>query len=153
MDELEVFIGDWNMAVTNGGEGWPELPPVEEQLAAGAATVSWEWMDGKEFLVQRWSAPDPGPDGLAVIGPDSGREGGYMQHYFDQRGVARIYQMSFESGTWKLWRDEEDFSPLDFSQRWTASFADDGSRIEGTWEINQTGEWRRDFDAIYQRAG
>ena len=153
LDELEVFVGKWHMAVANTGENWPELPPVEEQLAAGLATVSYEWMDGKEFLVQRWNAPDPGPDGLAVIGPDPEREGGYLQHYFDQRGVARIYKMSFESGVWNLWRDEPDFSPLDFKQRYEGRFSEDGNRLEGTIEMNETGDWHRDFDTIYQRAG
>jgi hypothetical protein len=152
LDELEVFIGDWDMAIAEGGEGWPEMPPVEEQLASSAATVSFEWMDGKELMVQRWNAPDPGPDGLAVIGPDPENEGDYLQHYFDQRGVARIYRMSFGSGTWKLWRDEPDFSPLDFKQRWEGKFSGDGNRLEGTWDINQDGDWRKDFAAVWERA-
>ena len=92
LDELEVLIGDWNIAV-GGGEAWPDMPPIEEQLASGVATVSFEWMEGREFVVQRWTAPDPGPDGLAVIGPDPEGDG-YLQHYFDERGVARVYKMT-----------------------------------------------------------
>ena len=149
LDELEVLIGDWNMAV-GGGEAWPDMPPIEEQLASGGATVSFEWMKGREFVVQRWTVPDPGPDGIAVIGPDPEGDG-YLQHYFDERGVARVYKMSLDSGTWKLSREAADFSPLDFSQRFTGTFSDDGSRIEGTWEINEDGDWAKDFDLIYAR--
>jgi hypothetical protein len=29
------------------------------------------------------------------------------QHYYDSRGVARIYQMSLNDGGWKLWRDPD----------------------------------------------
>jgi hypothetical protein len=151
LDELEIFIGDWNMAIAEGGEAWPEMPPVDEQLAAAAAAVTFEWMKGKELMVQRWNAPDPGPDGLAVIGPDPEGDG-YLQHYFDQRGVARVYKMSFDSGTWKLWRDEPDFSPLSFKQRYEGKFSDDGNRLEGIYDINEDGNWRKDFSAVWERA-
>ena len=146
LDGLEALIGDWAMAAA-----FPETPPVDEQLASGAATCSFEWMDGREFVVQRWSVPDPGPDGLAVIGPDPEREGGYLQHYFDTRGVARVYRMSLEGGEWKLWRDEADISPLDFAQRFTGAISEDGDRIDGTWEINEDGSWAKDFDLVYER--
>jgi hypothetical protein len=90
LDDQEPQIGRWNLAVA--GEAFPDdMPSVEEQLAAGAATVSFEWMEGKEFVIQRWTAPDPGPDGIAVIGADPEGDG-YLQHYFDQRGVARLYK-------------------------------------------------------------
>ena len=49
--------------------------------------------------------------------------------------------MSFEDGVWKLWRDEPDFSPLDFAQRYTGISSDDGK----TWE--------HDFDLTYIKAG
>ena len=29
----------------------------------------------------------------------------FEQHYYDSRGVARVYQMSLEGGIWKLWRE------------------------------------------------
>jgi hypothetical protein len=151
LDELEVLIGDWNMAASGGG--FPDdMPSVEEQLASGAATVSFEWMEGRELLVQRWNAPDPGPDGLAVIGPDPENEGAHLQHYFDQRGVVRVYKMTLAGGTWTLARETPDFSPLDFSQRYRGTFSDDGNRIEGTWEIKEASDWEKDFDLTYARA-
>lgn len=149
-DELDKLIGEWSIAAAPS-PSFPDVPPIEEQLASKAATVSFEWM-GKELVVQRWSAPDPGPDGLAVIGADPEGDG-YLQHYFDERGVARVYKMTLESGTWKLWRDEADFSPLDFRQRFTGTFTEDGDRIEGTWEITEEdGSWVKDFDLVYGRS-
>jgi hypothetical protein len=71
----------------------------------------------------------------------------YLQHYFDSRGVARVYKMSFGDGIWKLWRDSPDFSPLDFSQRYVGSLSDDGNIVSGAWEISHDGStWEHDFD-------
>jgi hypothetical protein len=56
--------------------------------------VSFEWPPGGGFLVERWEVPFPDvPNGLAVIGfhPD---RGSYLQHQFDSRGVARVYEMT-----------------------------------------------------------
>lgn len=68
---------------------------------------------GGRFLAQRWEVPDPAaPDGIAIVGLDRGR-GSYLQHYFDLRGVARVYEMGFDNGIWTLRRESADFSPLD----------------------------------------
>ena len=145
MDELrnrlERFIGEWTMQVT-----FPGAPPVE------GGRVVFEWMTGEQFLIQRWAVPVPeAPDGLAVIGFDGGR-GTFLQHYFDSRGIARVYVMSLEDGVWTLRREEPDFSPLDFAQRYTATFSDDGTMIVGRWEIAHDGAaWEHDFDLTYVR--
>jgi hypothetical protein len=140
---LEPFVGEWSMAAV-----FKDLPPVD-----AGARVSFEWMPGQRFLIERWEVPIPeAPDGIAIIGADPEREGGYLQHYFDTRGVARVYKMSFEGGVWKLWRDEPDFSPLDFSQRYTGTFSDDGTTITGAWEICHDGRtWEHDFGLIYTK--
>ena len=130
LESLEPFVGDWTMAVA-----FEDMPPVTDS----GARVSFEWLPGERFLIERWEVPVPeAPDGIAIIGADPESEGNYLQHYFDSRGVARIYKMSFEDGVWKLWRDEPDFSPLDFSQRYTGTFSDDGKTIAGAWEIFMT---------------
>ncbi len=93
------------------------------------------------------------PDGIAIIGADPESEGTYLQDYFDLRGVVRLYKMSFEEGVWKLRRDEPDFSPLDFSQRFTGIFSDDGKSIAGRWEISHGGKsCEHDFDLTYIKA-
>jgi hypothetical protein len=143
LEALKPLVGEWRLVATFKG-----MPPSDD-----GARVTFEWMPGERFLIERWEVPIPeAPDGIAIIGPDPEREGNYLQHYFDTRGVARVYKMSFENGVWKLWRDEADFSPLDFSQRYTGTFSDDGKTIAGAWEICHDGKtWQHDFDLSYIR--
>jgi hypothetical protein len=145
-ERLEPLIGKWSMAVVMPGQEMAKEP------ADIGARVTFEWMGEKAFVLERWSVPIPeAPDGLAVLGWDEGR-GTFLQHYFDERGVARIYEMSFEAGVWKMERTKPDFSPFDFSQRFTGALSGDGSRIQGTWEIADDHKtWRKDFDLIYSR--
>src|SRR5687767_2202974 len=110
LNALEPLVGEWKMAAV-----FKDMPPADVD-----ARVSFEWLVGEAFLIERWEVPIPeAPDGIAIIGPDPENEGNYLQHYFDSRGVARVYKMSFQDRVWKLWRDKPDFSPLDFSQRFT----------------------------------
>ena len=141
LEQLNPFVGEWEMEVT-----FPGAEP------AGGATTTFEWMPGERLLVQRWEIPVPeAPDGLAVYGYDEGR-GTLLQHYFDQRGVVRVYEMAVEGRSFKLERSKEDFSPLDFSQRFTGTFSDDGNTIEGTWEIaHDRATYEKDFDITYRK--
>jgi hypothetical protein len=143
MKALEPFIGEWRLAAAFG-----DARPTDV-----GARASFEWLPGEQFLIQRWEVPIPeAPDGIAIIGADPESEGNYLQHYFDSRGVARVYKMSFEGGVWKLWRDEPDFSPLHFSQRFSGTFSHDGKTIAGRWEICHDGRtWERDFDLTYTK--
>ena len=150
LDALEQFVGEWSLVAA-----FKDAPPAD-----AGARVTFEWLAGRKFLIERWEVPVPeAPDGIAIIGVDPESEGDYLQHYFDSRGVARIYKMSFEDGVWKLWRDEPDFSPLDFSpldfsQRFTGTFSDDGETIAGRWEISHDGKtWEHDFDLTHTKAG
>jgi len=142
MNPLSVLIGNWTMH-----PDFPGLPPVE-----GEARVTFEWMPGEQFVIERWEVPVPeAPDGLAVIGWDEGR-GTYLQHYFDSRGVARVYEMTLADGVWTLRREQPDFSPFEFSQRFTGRFSDDGRTITGAWEICHDGKtWEKDFDLTYRK--
>ena len=140
---LEPFVGDWSIQAL-----FPQAPPADAR-----GRMVFEWMPGGQFLVQRWDVPIPeAPDGLAVIGLDRSGEA-YLQHYFDSRGVARVYEMTFGNGVWTLFRGSADFSPLHFSQRFTGTFGDDGRTIQGRWEISHDGStWEHDFDLRYVRA-
>ncbi|HEV7775187.1 MAG TPA: hypothetical protein VGO48_18050 [Conexibacter sp.] len=142
LEPLLPLVGTW------------ELEPVFEDALPSElrGRTSFEWMEGKRFLVQRWEVPVPeAPDGLAVIGLGEGRDAPYLQHYFDTRGVARIYEMSFENGLWQLWRRTPDFSPLEFHQRFSGRFSEDGMTIDGRWELSEDEgtSWRHDFGLRY----
>ena len=140
---LDVLVGAWSL------EARFDQPPLPD----ADARVVFEWMPGGQFLVERWEIDVPeAPDGIAIIGPDPLSDGGYLQHYFDTRGVARVYRMTLAHNVWTLWRDEADFSPLDFRQRYTGTIAEDGRTIAGSWDICHDGTtWEHDFDLTYTR--
>ena len=139
MESLEPFVGEWSLEAS-----FPGAPP---------GRCVFEWTLGGAFLVARTEAPDPAPDSLQVFGPAAEGDG-YLQHYFDSRGITRVYQMGFDGRVWSLWRDKADFSPLPFRQRFEGRFSDDGNRIEGRWERTQEdGSWMVDFDLTYTRVG
>jgi hypothetical protein len=143
--ELAPLIGTWRMDAVfpDGRQGPPE--------DSGARTV-FEYGPGAQFLIQRWQVPHPSaPDGIAIITADPAR-GGFLQHYFDSRGVVRLYEMSFSGGAWTLQRTTADFSPLDFSQRWEAELSASADTIQGRW-LDRTagGEWSHDFALTYTR--
>ena len=134
---LDVLVGEWVAQVE-----LPDAPP-------GRCVFAWDLRGA--FLVQRSLSPLPEfPDGLMVISlaPD-----GYLQHYFDSRGVVRLYRMSLENQTWTLLRTEPDFSPLEFSQRYVGTISPDGNRIAGRWETSydQGVSWQVDFPLSYTR--
>jgi hypothetical protein len=143
IERLAMFVGEWSMVAE-----FKHVAPAD----VGARVVV-EWMPGKRFLIQRWEFTVPeAPDGIAIIGADPESEGNFLQHYFDSRGVARVYKMSVSEEVWKLWRDSPDFSPLDFSQRYTGTFTDDGKTISGAWEICHDGTtWEHDFALSYTK--
>jgi len=129
MKRLEPLIGEWT---------------VTSSLGDVRAVATFEWTLGEAFVLQRSQIDLPeAPDALCVIAP-AGDD--FTQHYFDSRGVVRIYAMTFDGTTWTLERDGEDFA-----QRYVGEFS--GDRIEGRWEIKQPGEadFRLDFELSYDR--
>jgi hypothetical protein len=143
LSALEILVGAWVMHAR-----WPDQPPAE-----GESRAVFEWMTGGQFLVQRWWVDVPeAPDGLAIIGPNPADDTEFLQHYFDSRGVARVYRMTLTPSTLTLRRDEADFSPLDFRQRYRGTVSADGQSIEGAWEICHDGTtWEHDFELGYRR--
>jgi hypothetical protein len=142
LERLEPFVGEWRIEA-------PAIP-LPPEIADAARTI-FEWTLGGAFLLERSSVPVPEvPDGLSVIAPDAGD--GYTQHYFDSRGIARLYAMTFDGSDWTLERHTADFSPLAFHQRWRGTFSADGNTIHGRWETSPNGrDWELDFELAYQR--
>ncbi|MFG1927839.1 hypothetical protein [Cryptosporangium sp. NPDC048952] len=139
MTDLNAFVGEWTVELR-----FPGAPPV-----TGAHSV-FEWILDGAYLQQRNDVPiSEVPNAQAIYAPGA-EPGTYTQHYFDTRGVSRLYAMTFDGTTWTLLREAADFSPLDFRQRFTATF--DGDRIEGAWEIAHPGkDWEHDFAMTYIR--
>jgi hypothetical protein len=135
--QLQPLIGEWKLEV-----GLPGSTEVR-------ATCAFEWILGGAFLQQRNQVDHPdAPDVVCLVGPDG--HGSFTQHYFDSRGVARLYEMKFEAERWELLRVNPDFTPLDFSQRYVGHFTTDRSRIEGSWQSSHDGQnWDPDFQLNY----
>jgi hypothetical protein len=136
---LRDLVGEWELAV--------DLPGGEDVRGH----VVFDALG--DVLVQRTTVPVPdAPDSCCVV--VTSEDGGYVQHYFDSRGVARLYAMTFDGRTWTLERTTPDFSPLDFCQRFAATIGDDGTTIDGEWHSSADGrEWTRDFGLTYTRIG
>jgi len=135
---LGAFVGEWVMeADFPGGH-------------SGTGRAVFEWALERRFLICRTEVPGA-PDAIEIMGYDPGQMP-YCQHYFDSRGVARVYAMDLSGGVWTLLRDSADFTPLDFAQRYTGTFAPDGQRIDGRWESAQDGvTWELDFHLNYTK--
>jgi hypothetical protein len=130
-------VGTWSVEATGAdGERWP-----------GEGRMAFEWHESGRHLVQRSTVDLPeAPDTVSVIGCDAAN-GRYVQLYTDDRGVCRIYEMTFGDGHWTLQREGEPFA-----QRFTATVSADGRTITGRWELSEDGKpYETDFDLVHRR--
>jgi hypothetical protein len=147
LEPLDALVGDWSMQAS-----FPSNAPVALTGDVPVGRALFEWTLDGQFLVQRTEIPHPDvPDSTSIVGYDP-VSGAYTQHYFDSRGVARVYAMTFADGVWTLLRETPDFTPLDFTQRFTGTLSADGSKIAGRWESGDGSGWEHDFDLTYTRA-
>jgi len=139
------LIGRWT---TEGAH--PLLPG---DAIRGQAT--FEWLAGRQFVVQRshYDHPDI-PDAIAVIGATGRQQADHPQtsdglcmHYFDSRGVSRVYSVSLDRDQWRFWRDDPGLD-----QRFTGTFGADGDTITGQGEMCRDGvTWEPDLALTYRR--
>ena len=145
--ELNWLVGTWTTTATH-----PALPGV---VVNGTATI--EWLEGERFLIHRVRFDHPDfPDSISVIGmtghdrADAGSNaaatGPLHMHYFDSRGVFRIYDVAIDGAVWRISRDAPDFS-----QRFAGTRSDDGRTIDGLWEMRRDGNWEKDLAITYRR--
>jgi hypothetical protein len=130
-------------------------PYFGDTVIPGHAT--FEWLGDGAFLVWRASHDHPDiPDSVAVLGCDQSEPGGPASesfngcslHYYDVRGVFRIYRFDAEPGVWRFWRDWPGFS-----QRITATISPNGDTINSRGELSHDGAtWEPDLSVTYHRA-
>lgn len=151
LETLGRFVGIWTTDATH-----PALPGV---TVHGTAAV--EWLEGERFLIHRARNDHPDfPDSISIIGvterdrvdnqPDnvaaSGTESRISMHYFDSRGVFRVYDVSIDDEAWRFWRDAPGFS-----QRFVGTFAD-GHTFAGRWQLCRDDiHWEDDLQITYRR--
>jgi hypothetical protein len=137
LEPLHLLVGEWSYEGSHVG-----LPG---EVLRGK--TSFAWLEGTRFLIQREMIDHPEmPDSIAIIGAgDTGSP--LVQHYFDSRGVARVYQMSLSDRIWKRWRDEPGFL-----QRSAGTLSDDDTTISIRSELSRDGvSWERDLNLTYKK--
>jgi hypothetical protein len=147
MKEFEPLIGQWQ------GEGEiPIDPPMRVSLDSKIERLG-------RFIVINTTVGQPAemPDSVSIIGGAAEGEPQPM-HYFDARGVKRMFVMSLVGSTWKMWRAPgEDWHGPDgpgFNQRFIGEISTDGKTINGRWERgmgNAGDKWEIDFRINYVR--
>jgi hypothetical protein len=138
IDELAPLVGDWQVTATFSDPAMGTLPGRQ----------SLQWGLNGQFLLQYAEADHPAaPTMLGVIAVAPGGDG-FLQHYFDSRGVVRQYTMTFGDNVWTLAREAE---PPDFCQRFRGELSADGAIIAAAWHRTDNGEWLKDFDLLYER--
>jgi hypothetical protein len=146
MQGFEPLLGAWR------GDGEiPIEPPMRLSVEATVERLG-------EFIVFR-SAGDPGdvPDSISIIGgaPDGEPQ---PMHYFDERGVERLYLTALRDAVWTIWLapgyDWNGPHGPGFNQRFVGEISADGNTIEGRWErgVGAAGDrWETDFPLTYVR--
>jgi hypothetical protein len=137
LEKFSMFIGEW---VTTGTH-----PYVPGKIFHGRA--SFEWLEGGAFLIVRSEIDEPEiPTGISILGSDD-KTGEYFVLYFDERGISRKYDVSFEGKvmTWSRTSPE-------FSQRMVLTLSDDGKTIVSKGEMSKDGGvWEPDLELTYTR--
>jgi hypothetical protein len=126
------LVGSWSIQATH-----VKLPG--ERLT-GASDVGWL---GDGFLVHRTHLDHPEmPDALSVLGE--------QMHYFDVRGVHRLFDLIVTADGWSIFRPQHGD---DFGQRMTYVFEGD-DEMRGQSELSHDGmTWEDDLEVVYRRAG
>lgn len=142
MERLDDLVGSWRVTMRNA---W-FLEPADLEVA-GTATAEWL---GDAFVVFRWTMSDDVGEAtnemVLVLGRSDAHDA-YTALYHDERGVCRVFAMTFDGAHWSLLREDPDMY-----QRFVADRGPD--RIDGRWEASddQGSTWRKDFDLVFERA-
>ncbi|WP_280771845.1 hypothetical protein [Salipaludibacillus daqingensis] len=142
LKRLDFFIGKWEIEVI--------LPDFQTNLIYGQTI--FDWIEKEKFMVQRTIMKQPEFPSSTIIYDYDSITGSYLQHYFDSRGINRLYNMSLENSVWKLWRDTSDFSQLDFCQRFVRNINESRDTIHSSWQNSGDGlKWEHDFKLIFRK--
>ena len=136
---LERAVGTWHVTGAH--------PALTGRVLRGQ--VTFERIEGGAFLRMHSKMVDPEiPEGIALFGTD-GDDDACTMLYFDERGVARKYDLAFHAGgfTWSR-------NSLEFAQRFRVTIADDARTMEGEGTMKKaSAPWEPDLRLSYVRAG
>ena len=134
--ELDALVGEWTMTMSGA---W-FLDSLDTEVP-GRATFAWI---GEAFVEMRAELGEESAWHL-VFGRSDAQEA-YTALYHDDRGVSRVFAMTFGPAEWTMLREDPDFHQRFVGRR-------DGDRIEARWDASEDGgrTWRKDFDVVFER--
>jgi len=152
LEKLHRLVGTWATEATH---------PARPGLVIHG-TTEIQWLEGERFLILRARTDQPEfPDSISIMG-NMGRDrvedprstpsnvdsdARPCMHYFDSRGVFRVFDWSIDEVAWRFWRNAPGFS-----QRFTGTFTSDGNTIEGRSELCRDDvSWKSDLEITYRR--
>ncbi len=139
LERFGVLVGEWNTVGTH-------------RLLPGLTLhghVTCEWIEGGAFLRMVSQAEEADiPSGMFIFGSDTASDDVTLL-YYDVRGVSRVYAATLNGRILKFWRNAPGPG---LAQRFTATFADDGSTIQFVSELSEDGTtWLNDLEQTYTR--
>jgi hypothetical protein len=142
MRRLEPLVGEWDVTLTHA---W-FLDSMDTEIH-GTATVEW-YADA--FLLVRSTfptrSPEQGGSAWAMAFSRNDPRDTFVALYHDDRGVSRVFAMTFADGEWTLLREDPDFHQRlvmrigENHVEWRAEASEDAGRT-----------WRKDLDYIFER--
>ncbi len=142
MRRLEGLVGSWDLTLTHA---W-FLESLDTEIH-GTATIEW-YADA--FLLAKGTFPartaDEGGATWAMAFSHNDPRDAFIALYNDDRGVSRVFAMTFADGEWTLLREDPDFH-----QRLVIRIGDDRLdwRADASEDAGRT--WRKDLDYIFER--
>ncbi len=98
-------------------------------------------------LVGNWTTEATHRAFPGVIVRGTAGEPRMTMHYFDSRGVFRLFEAAIDDRSWRVWRNAPGFS-----QRFTGTFSDGGKTITGVWQLCEDDvHWNDDLQITYRR--
>jgi hypothetical protein len=130
MSALDQLVGTWEFTMQHSALSQPITGRQRyERVLDGA------------FLLQHWTYDHPDfPDAMAFLSETH-------YHYFDVRGIVRIFDVEFNDAGWSMIHLDQDFSQRYFAQfsgRDIINGIGEASHDVGTtWQPDFTITWRR----------
>jgi hypothetical protein len=142
MRRLEPLVGGWDVTMTHA---W-FLDTMDTEIH-GTATIEW-YADA--FLLLQLTFPgrtgeQGGSASVMAFSRNEPRDT-FVALYHDDRGVSRVFGMTFADAEWTLLREDPDFH-----QRLVMRIGEDRLdwRAEASEDRGRT--WRKDLDYIFER--
>jgi hypothetical protein len=145
MRRLESMAGQWDVTLTHA---W-FLDSLETEIH-GTAPIEW-YADA--FLLLRGSFPgrsaEEGGSAWAMAFSHNDPRDAFLALYGDDRGVSRVFDMTFADGEWTLLREDPDFH-----QRIVMRLGADRIDMRAEASDDEGATWRKDLDYVFvRRAG